>query len=121
MHERFNQTTLKRVRCKLVSVRLKKVFWIEVVVTAMYLINRCPSNALGMKTPEEVWSEHLPNLDKLIVFGCLVHARIRQYNVEPRALRCMFLRYHEGVKVCRLWCLESGHWRCITGRDLVFN
>lgn len=49
----------------LVSTRLKKVFWVEVVVSVKYLINRCSSTALGMKTPEEVWSKHPPNLDRL--------------------------------------------------------
>lgn len=29
--------------------------------------------------------------------------------------------YPEGVKVYRLWCLETGHKRCITSREVVFN
>src|ERR1044072_5311851 len=33
----------------------------------------------------------------------------------------MFLGYPEGVKAYRLWCLESGHKRIITSRDVVFN
>lgn len=49
----------------LVSAGLNMVFWDEVVMNAAYLINRCPSNALGMKAPKEVWSGHRPNLDRL--------------------------------------------------------
>ena len=74
-----------------------------------------------MKTPEEVWSGHPPNLDRLRVFGYVAYAHIRQDKVEPRALKCMFMGYPEGVKAYRLWCLESGHRRIITSRDVVFN
>lgn len=52
--ERINRTIIERVRCMLVSARLKKVFPAEAIVIATYLINRCPSTTLGMKTPEEV-------------------------------------------------------------------
>ena len=97
------------------------MFWEEVVVTAAYLINRCPSSALGMKTPEEVWSGHPPSLDRLRVFSCLAYAHIRPDKVKPRALRCMFLGYPEGVKAYRLWYLEPSHRRCITSQDVVFN
>src|SRR3954465_3159116 len=119
--ERFNRTILERVRCMLTSAGLTKVFWVEAVSTATYLINRCPSTALDMKTPEEVWSGHPPDLDKLRVFGCVAYAHIRQDKVEPRALKCMFMGYPEGVKAYMLWCLEPGHRRCITSRDVVFN
>src|SRR4051812_33274240 len=74
-----------------------------------------------MKTPEEVWSGHPPDLDKLRVFGCVAYAHIRQDKVEPRALKCMFMGYLEGGKAYRLWCLKPGHRRCITSRDVVFN
>ena len=97
------------------------MFWAGFVVTTVYLINRCPLTALGMKTLEEAWSKYPPNLDILKVFRCLAYAHIRKVKVKPRALRCMFLGYLEGVKAYRLWCLEPGHRRCITSQDVVFN
>lgn len=105
----------------LVSVGYKKVFWDEAVVTITYMINRCPSTSLRMKTPEEVWPGHPPDIDNLRVFACVAYAHIRKDKVEPRAMRCMFLEYPEGVKAYRLWCLESSHKRCITSRDVVFK
>lgn len=93
-----------------VSVGLK-VFGAEAIST----------NALRMKTPEEVWSGHPPNLDRLIVFGCVAYAHIKQDKVEPRALRCMFMGYLEGVKAYKLWGLKPSHRRCITSGDIVFN
>src|SRR3954468_10936019 len=105
----------------LTSAGLKKVFWAEAVLTATYLINRCPSTVLDMKTLEEVWSGYPPDLDKLRVFGCVAYAYIRQDKVKPGALKCMFMGYPEGVKVYRLWCLEPGQNKSIISRDVVFN
>ena len=77
----------------LLSAGLPKVFWAEAVATTVYLINRCPSTALDMKTPEEIWSGHPPILNRLKVFGCLAYAHIRQDKLEPRAIKCMLLGY----------------------------
>lgn len=35
---------------------LPKTFWGEAISTACFLINRCPSTAIDMKTPMEKWS-----------------------------------------------------------------
>lgn len=40
--KRFNQIILEKARCMLFSAGLKKLVWVEAVVTAAYLINRCP-------------------------------------------------------------------------------
>lgn len=119
--ERFNRTLLERTRCMLVSAGLPKVFWAEAVTTAAYLINRCPSTALNFKTPEEVWSGHPPDYSRLRVFGCSAYAHVRKDKLEPRALKCIFLGYPEGVKAYKLWCLEPGMRKCIVSRDVTFN
>ena len=105
----------------LISAGLPNAFWVEAMTTAAYLINRCPSTALNFKTPEEVWSGHPPNYSRLRTFGCLAYAYIRQDKLEPRALKCIFLGYLEGVKAYKLWCLEPGYKKCIMSRDVIFN
>ena len=75
--ERFNRTSLERVRCMLLRAYLPKTFWAETVATATYLTNRCLSTTLDMETPEEIWSNHPPKLDQLKVFGCVAYAHIR--------------------------------------------
>uniref|UniRef100_A0A803PS03 Retrovirus-related Pol polyprotein from transposon TNT 1-94 n=1 Tax=Cannabis sativa TaxID=3483 RepID=A0A803PS03_CANSA len=89
--ERMNRTLIERVRCMLKGASLDRTFWGEAVKTTCYLINRCPSVPL------------------------------RQDKLQPRALKCMFLGYPEGVKGYKLWCLEPGHKKCIISRDVVFN
>ena len=119
--ERFNRALLERTRCMLISAGLPKVFWAEAVTTTAFLINKCPSTALSFKTPKEVWSGHPPNYSKFRVFGCSAYAHIRQDKLEPRAFKCIFLGYSEGVKAYKLWCVEPGMRKCIVRRDVVFN
>ena len=54
--ERMNRTILERVRCMIINVGLPKSFWGEAVAIACYLINRCPSQAIGLKTPMDMWT-----------------------------------------------------------------
>ena len=119
--ERMNRTLLERVRCMLKGAGLEKKFWGEAITTACYLINRCPSAAIDFKTPQEKWTGQAPNFDHLKVFGCIAYAHIRQDKLEPRAIKCMFLGYPEGVKGYKLWCLEPGYKKCIISRDVVFK
>lgn len=48
--ERYSRTILERVRCMLIQSGLPKTYWGEAVQTACYLINRCPSSAIGFRT-----------------------------------------------------------------------
>eukprot|EP00253_Pinus_taeda_P014670 PITA_14670 len=55
--ERMNKTLMERARSMLSGARLGQEFWVEVVDTACYLVNRSPSSALEDKTPQEVWTD----------------------------------------------------------------
>ena len=52
--ERMNMTILERVRCIINNAGLPKSFWGEAVTTICYLISKCPSQAIGLKTPMEM-------------------------------------------------------------------
>ena len=41
--ERINQTVMERVRSMLAHAKLSKTFWVEALITAMYVIDRSPS------------------------------------------------------------------------------
>jgi len=74
--ERMNRTLLERVRCMLLGVGLSKCFWGEAVSTAVYLINRCPSTRIDLKTPMEVWSGRPTDYSNLKLFGTLAFAHV---------------------------------------------
>ena len=119
--ERMNRTLLERVRCMLATAKLPKQFWAEVVTTTCYLVNRCHSSAIDLKTPQEMWYKKPSDYSNLKVFGCASYAHVRQDKLEPRALKCLFLGYPHGVKGFKLWCLEPGFQKCIISRDVTFN
>ena len=119
--ERMNRTILDKVRCLLIGSGLSQSFWGEAATTAVYLINRSPSSAINLKTPEELWTGRAPNLKHLRVFGCACYAHQSEGKLEPRALKGVFLGYPLGVKGYRLWLREQKGFRVIISRDVVFD
>ncbi|GKA21706.1 retrovirus-related pol polyprotein from transposon TNT 1-94 [Tanacetum coccineum] len=119
--ERMNRTLLNKVRCLLIQSGLPDSFWAEATVTATYLINRSPSTALEKKTPMDLWSGHPANYEMLRIFGCVAYSHVNQGKLKPRAIKCIFLGYPDGVKGYRLWRLDDVKPKIIISRDVVFN
>ncbi|KAL4029866.1 hypothetical protein IC575_008094 [Cucumis melo] len=117
--ERFNRTIMERTRCLLTNASLPLKFW--GAPQACYLINRSPSTALNLKTPQEVSTGKAPSLEHLRVFGCTAYAHVKDGKLNKRALKCMFIGYPQGVKGYKLWCIEKGMNKCIISRDVTFN
>ena len=83
------------------------------------MINRSPSIAIDKKIPTEVWSGSPSDYSQLKVFGCTAYAHVDNGKLEPRAAKCVFLGYGEGVKGYKLWNLETK--RSMLSRGVVFN
>ena len=83
----MNRTILERVRCMLSFSGLPKTFWAEAGMTAVYLINRCPSTAIDLKTPMEKWTGHASSYEHLRIFGCAAFAHVKQGKLDPRLSR----------------------------------
>ena len=95
----------------IINAGLPKSFWGEAITTTCYLINRYPSQAIGLKTPMEMWTGQPADYSHLRVFGCLAYAHYKQDKLDPRALKFISIGYSEDVKGYKLWCLEEGHKR----------
>ncbi|KAH9779746.1 hypothetical protein KPL71_007826 [Citrus sinensis] len=63
----------------------------------------------------------LADYSKLRIFGCTAYAHIKQGKLEPRALKCAFLRYLSGTKGYKLWCVDLKPPKCIISRDVIFK
>nr|GEV72911.1 retrovirus-related Pol polyprotein from transposon TNT 1-94 [Tanacetum cinerariifolium] len=119
--ERINRMLLNKVMCLLIQSGLPDSFWAEAMVTAAYLINRSPSTALEKKTPMDLWLEHPANYEMLRIFGCVAYSHVNQGKLKPRAIKCIFLGYPDGVKGYRLWRLDDVKPKIIISRDVVFS
>ena len=95
--------------------------------TAMYLLNRVPSKAVP-KTPFELWTNRIPSIRHLHVWGC--HAKIRIYNPQERKLDARtiseyFIGYPEKSKGYMFYCsnhsmriVEIGNVRFIENGEI---
>ncbi|KAK0596509.1 hypothetical protein LWI29_016370 [Acer saccharum] len=105
--ERMNRTILDKVRCLLIGSGLSQNFWGEAAATTAYLINRSPSTAISLKTPEEIWTGRPSSLNHLRVFRCATYAHQTKDKLEPRSLQGVFLGYPLGVKGYRVWLRDQ--------------
>uniref|UniRef100_A0A803LNQ4 Retroviral polymerase SH3-like domain-containing protein n=1 Tax=Chenopodium quinoa TaxID=63459 RepID=A0A803LNQ4_CHEQI len=65
---------------------------------AAHVANSSPHTALGLKTTEDMWSGLPGDYSGLRVFGCPAYAYVNDGKLEPRAKKCIFLGYMDGVK-----------------------
>lgn len=95
--ERLNRTVVERARAMLEDARISKKFWVQAVQTAVYLINRCPTNANDLcVTPFEIWEGKRPNVSKLRTFGCTAYVHIpkeTRRKLEVKAWKGVFVGY----------------------------
>lgn len=61
----MNRTVAEKARCMLQESFLRKDLWNEAVLSAVYLINRSPTNTVKKCVPAEAWYGKKPDLSKL--------------------------------------------------------
>lgn len=112
---------IEKARCMILSTKMSKIFWSEAVIAAVYLINRCPTNAVKDRLPAELWYGEKPNLRELRVFECVAYLHIPKelinWKFESRSMHCRLMGYC--TNGYRLWCPENN--KIILGRDIIFN
>ena len=74
--ERKNRTIIEATCAMLHDQGLLKFLWGEAANTTVYVQNRCPHQALDLKTPEEVFIGKKPDLSHFRIFGCPVYFHV---------------------------------------------
>nr|GEV86236.1 retrovirus-related Pol polyprotein from transposon TNT 1-94 [Tanacetum cinerariifolium] len=74
--ERQNRTIMSTTRCMMKATKMSQNFWAKSVRYAIYILNSVPTNALEDITPYEAIKRRKPNLENIIVFGCIAYAKV---------------------------------------------
>lgn len=121
LSERKNRHIIETTRALLHHSSMLHKFWTEAVLTAVYLINRMPSNTLNHVSPFEKLFRHRPDYTLLKTFGCLCFPWLKPYassKLEPRSHPCCFIGYCPHTKGYRCFELSSG--RVFISRHVSF-
>ena len=80
--------------CMVKSQVLPHAFWLEAIMCATYVLNRCPTKALQNITPYESWHGRKPSVAHLRVFGCLAYALVpvqQHKKLDDKVVKCVFV------------------------------
>jgi len=118
----MNITSMARTRSMLSGAKLKEIFWVEVISTTCYLINRPPTSSFVDNTLMEVWMGNNPSLQHVFVFGCEEYAHVLKemwLKLDNKAMKCIFINYGVGVKWYKLWDLVARIF--LYSRNVIFK
>ncbi|KAI5348811.1 hypothetical protein L3X38_001698 [Prunus dulcis] len=120
--ERKNRTVVEMAKAMLYEKGLPYYVWAEAVHTAVYLLNRCPTRALGDKTPFEAYSGRKPGLAHLKIFGCACYVHIPsevRQKLDAKSTKGIFVGYAICEKGYRVY--DPATKKILLSRDVVFD
>jgi transposase InsO family protein len=110
--ERRNQS-VKGMACSMMkAMSMPSWFWGEAVLTAVFILNRSPTQSVEGRTPYEVWHGKKPSVDYFRTFGCVEHVKQRNKRLsklEDRSTMMVFIGYEPGSKVWRFYNPVARH------------
>ena len=119
MAKRRNIMILNMARSMIKQKKLPHSLWGEAVST-VYLLNKCPTQKLENKVPEEVWSGSKPGVKHLKIFGskCYKHVPdIKRTKLEDKSEVVILVGYHS-TRAYRLYHPMTKQI-CISRDDVV--
>ena len=69
---------MEAVKAMIHNQDLPMHLWEKVARTSVYIQFRISHNALGNKTPEEMFTGEKPRVNQLNIFGCPVHLHVQK-------------------------------------------
>jgi hypothetical protein len=120
--ERKNRTILEAVKTMIHDQDLPMCLWAEAAMTVVYVQNRLSHSALGLKTPEEMFTGKKPEVSHLKIFGCPVFIHIpkeKRNKLDPSGKKGIFVGYCEVSKAFRIYIPGQHHIEI--SRDVTFD
>ncbi len=94
--ERKNKHIVEIARAMLNENNLPNYFWVEVVTTIVYIMNRTPTTTIHGMTPKEKFIGKKLDISHLKVFGCITYVHVpneKRSKLDPKAEKCIFIGY----------------------------
>jgi hypothetical protein len=91
---------------------LPMCLWVEATMAAVYVQNRLPHSALGLRTPEEMFTEKKPEVSHLKIFGCPTFIHIpkeKRNKLDPSGKKGIFVGYCKVSKAFRIYIPGQHH------------
>jgi hypothetical protein len=101
--ERSWRTIMDMARAQVLGAQLHKSMWAEAVNTAVYIINRVPSKALGGDTPYHALFGKHAKMGHLKTFGCRAWAHVydgERKKMDPKAWAGVMVGYDPTNYAC---------------------
>jgi transposase InsO family protein len=120
--ERKNRTILEAVKTMIHDQDLPMCLWAEAAMAVVYVQNRLSHSALGLKTPEELFTGKKPKVSHLKIFGCPVFIHIpkeKRNKLDPSGKKGIFVGYCEVSKVFRIYIPGQHHIEI--SKDVTFD
>jgi hypothetical protein len=119
--ERSGSMIVAKARSLSIESRLPRDLWPELILTAVYILNRTPVKALAWKTPYEIVYKTAPDLSNLRVIGSKAWVLITNKKLEKLAPRAIvgYLVGYEASNIWRIWIPTLG--RVVATRDVRFD
>jgi transposase InsO family protein len=120
--EQKNRTIMEAMKTMIHDQDLPICLWAEAAMAVVYVQNRLSHSALGLKTPEEMFTRKKPEVSHLKIFGCPVVIHIpkeKRNKLEPSGKKGIFVGYCEVSKAFRIYI--SGHRHIEISRDVTFD
>jgi hypothetical protein len=108
--ERKNRHLLDVTRTLLLDSSVPSKFWVEALSTAVYLINRLPSQVLNFDSPYYRLYHEAPSYSDLHTFSCVCFVHLpsnERHKLSAQSAKCAFLGYsisHKGFVCYDLSC-----------------
>ena len=99
--------------------KLSHTLWEEVVATACYVLNRCPTKKLKEIVPLQKWTGDKKNVSHLKVFGYVCYKHVpeaRRQKLDDRSKVMLLVVYHSTGSY-KLYCPEINKVEFI--RDVI--
>jgi hypothetical protein len=97
---------MEMVCSMLAAKHLSNEYWDEVVATAIYIMNSCPTKSVKNIVLQESWTSMKHNVVHLKVFCCIAYAHVLEEmrkKLDNKGHKCIFVGYSEETKGYKLY------------------